>query len=889
MNKIVKNLLLVTSAALLITGCKNKSSQNTDTSSNTDTTIPEPEEEKYRVSVTVPSGVKYELSHEYAKEGEVVTLTITEVGAGISISSVTMNNSELTATAANVYSFTMPSRSARIVIKLSISGDVVVEGDIAALLTKDPVTGIYCAKNVKVEGAGETSKFNFAISASGEKTTLSVMDFDETRSFGNVEICRDKEYALEVANGYTYDFYYNPEAYETPCYIQRANVDVLPSDPESLADLLIVTPSVRSEYAIYPTNLVGAHYRITDKTTKDVITKEMDYKLYENNVSFTKVVDTFDPDNVDPMYVYKKYDEANQLYTVVDTYKKYEGDKLSNDDRYRLEYNGNTAHSARLSVIQGDDWGQRYGINERYARRNVRTFAHMPNYFLEREMMYAYRVGFGGDNGMANHDISVVSTETATGFDVALNTTAEFTKNAGAEKDLTYKYAVNMSFTKAGAMTEVSFKQSSFNDKEWDFTAHSPKTGVKGTVVKSITGTLEYGNVKSGAPDMGDFNPNDYFIQEFKDVQFWNPKVDNQAAKDAGRSIVGLTDDLYFVSSDGEYSNLVANKKCYLPETALDLWQYGITDSTNQNVIRKEANDIYNTVSAAAVGKSTVTVTNHVPGTGASTSLEIEVIATSQVRDFWMSAIDTECYAVKATVKAGETYSFNIHTSPKDAALLYTAVSMNTSLLTIASAPNSPVLTIDTSGAIGITETTDVKVRIDATYGSYVSSVDGSTYTYGPTYFTFTLLPADVDPTGKWNAVDPNMPETYINFTKEVYDAAKGTYKGVISDTYYEKGVNKGTDRFYFEYSFKNGSVHARLYDVDIETATGSFSANDFFLDFAYEASRDWYLVFLAEYEYDTDYEDYWYNCILGDMGADGVTQGTSLDAARYAPFARAK
>ena len=167
MKKNLKRLVLIAASALLITGCNNSSTTSSDTTSDTTTNSSPvtPQPEKYKISVTVSSGITYKLSTEYAEAGEEVTLTITSVGEGISIKSVVLNgNKELVGNDdKTIYKFTMPDQSARIVISLSISGDVVIEGDIVASLTLDPVTGIYCAKNVKAEGSKAYSKFNYVI------------------------------------------------------------------------------------------------------------------------------------------------------------------------------------------------------------------------------------------------------------------------------------------------------------------------------------------------------------------------------------------------------------------------------------------------------------------------------------------------------------------------------------------------------------------------------------------------------------------------------------------------------------------------------------------------------------------------------------------------------
>ena len=51
----------------------------------------------------------------------------------------------------------MPAQSITIKITLSVSGDIVIEGDIAKAFTKNE-DGLYVAENVAVPGNGETAK-----------------------------------------------------------------------------------------------------------------------------------------------------------------------------------------------------------------------------------------------------------------------------------------------------------------------------------------------------------------------------------------------------------------------------------------------------------------------------------------------------------------------------------------------------------------------------------------------------------------------------------------------------------------------------------------------------------------------------------------------------------
>ena len=176
---------------------------------------------------------------------------------------------------------------------------------------------------------------------------------------------------------------------------------------------------------------------------------------------------------------------------------------------------------------------------------------------------------------------------------------------------------------------------------------------------------------------------------------------------------------------------------------------------------------------------------------------------------------------------------------------------------------------------------TDVKVTIEAEYETY--EYDGQIKSYSPTVFTIHVLPAAVDPVGKWVASGEGYPDTYVLFTDEVYNAETGTKKGVVHDNY-----QGNVDEFYFEYTFSNGTVKAKLYDLSITSMDSSYLPSEFILDFTYVPSSDMYGVFLAYYEYDADYEDYWYSCILGDLGSDGYLEGYSIESARYLGLTRA-
>ena len=883
-------LLPLFAIPLVLTGCGG--------SDPTPVTPPEvlPDEYNILVKSSNDDAFTYELNKTKAEEGTSIVFKILTIRDGFEVKSVKANKTELTAGSdGKTYTFSMPDRSVTIVVEFSVTGDIVLAGEVVANLEKEG--DIYVARNVKVSGTQSDAKFSFVVkSESGETTNLSVLDLDESKSFGTIRMTGDKDYVLSVGTGATYDFYFDPDANPEygRCYIQRVGYDTLPTTTAGLEKLLITSKTVRSEYSIYPTGYRGAHFEIGDNTTEDAVYLNYDYKLYENNVSFAKVVDLTPMSDKDPMYVYKSYDEANDRYTVVDTFEKYQGKMMINDDYYRPSYNNNTAYSGVFDVMEGDDWGYRFKINEKNAYRNVVNSAHMPHYFLEREFYYAYRSGFDSDSGVSWSKIDIVPTANADGtFSVSLDSIKEINTNStggiGESIECAYVYDADMTFTKAGALTSLTYREKLFDSDKWDFAAHEAKTGQKGTTIKTINATYEYGNPYSGAPNDPDFDLSDYFISSFdtSKVQFFNSKLSDRHDVASGESYVGINDYIYLVDDEGQYNQYLVNKKdFYSPSTALDLWEYAPVASSNEDVISHKDTDVYYQMSASNIGKSTLTFNNHVDGTGTSFDLEVNVDYGSLLRYFYLMEIDSPITtAQSASVRAGGVYQYYVKPSLSTAPSNYHPVSENPSLLQVTSPDNSPIITIDVSSeaAKALTQSTVVKVYMQSDY------YDGPTHSAEKEPLEFTILTAAADPTGTWKVNSPDMPNTKAVFTTEAYDD-KGNLKGYILDDYYDStGKFLGTDMYYFYYKFNNGVLTVKVYDFDVESwdSTG-YTANDFYLDFVYEPTSTTYYVFLCVFEYLPDYESYWYGAIIGDFG-EGVTQSYDLDVCRYTPFQKVK
>ena len=860
-----KNKTILTLTALmtlgLLTGCSNSNKSSNPSSGGGNNDNPPEENITFKIMVTAPTGVTYTIDKTTAAKDEEVTLTITGVGEGYAISEVTLNsNKTLTSSDDKTYTFKMPNQSAAVAISVAVTGEVVINGDFAVKLTKNATTGIYEAKGVKVtNGSKASARFYYQVG----DTKLGCLDLDETISFGDIQICYENDYALTVATNCTYDFYYDPsKANDEPCYIQRVGVDVLPTTVSELSSLLLTSPTVRYEHAMYTGDLVSIHYEMINKdgdTAQDTIRQNYDWKKYKNNVSLGTAYNT---DDDETMYVYRAYDEDKELYTVVDNYRKYEGSLIANDDPYRESYNNNEYYSAKYEIIEGDDYDyQRFYRNLRHTLRDVNTSAHMPGYYVEREFMYAYRVGFTADE-LTYSNINIVPTQNNDGtFSIAVDTIAEYDSYEGTYTSDIHQgnvFDLDLTFDARGALTSVNYTKTVYSKDLWNFTKHAANTGAKGNKVINLKATYTYGE----ASEECTFDTTPYFIKSFDKLQFINSSLDlTNAQKNSGKSYLKLSDYLYILDTDAVENTAMVSCE-FSPSTALDLWQYAPTSSSNEDILIKGASDTYNQMHTEGLGDVQVTFTNHLTGSGAGTSktIDVNVSATQGVWYFYIYGDYSGNYAEietasSANVKAGGVYKYKLGAFRSDAPCVYHAVSDN-SILKVTSADNSKELVIDVTGATKITETVKVSVTMESDY--YDTD-------FKPTVLTFYVLPMDLNPVGNWTAVDTaNYPNTTMKFTTEAYEEVVGAYKGVVVDEYYEGGESQGIDTYYFYYTYANGTLKATIYAIDVtyqaNLSEEGYGVSDFVIDFYYEASTGYYGLYIGIYVYDSDYEEYYYD-----------------------------
>lgn len=864
----MKKLPLVLSSFLaftLLAGCNNENASSGSTG-GTSTGTSTPIEEEYVIKVTAPTGITYTLSKEKAKAGESVTLTITSVPESYSIKTVTVNGAAVSGTG-NVYTFVMPNRSVTISITCDVIGDVTISGDFAAVLEEQD-DGTYVARDVEVQGTG-TALFSYYIASGSEKIKLNVMSVDRLKCFADLESTYNKSEALEIAAGATYDFYYNPSS-ATPCYVVRKSVNKLPNSVSSLRTLF--DGMIRSESSVNYPGLNGISYKTTNtEDSENILMIDYDMKIYDNNTSYAKVKNTLESKTY---HVYKEVKD-NQLL-IVDTYTVAKG----NDDRFRYTYNDYGAYSGRFDIVADNVEANRVQVNESEAYAQLNHGSHY-GYYLEREFMDAYRVGFEASEVSASN-ISISSDDNGDGtFTTKIDSFVEYDSSASSttsELHEAYIFDATLTFLNNGALSTLEYSKTKFKKTEWNFSSHAPLAGQEGTVVKSIAVAYSYGALHAGSGNTFDVTP--YFLTSVDKIKFYDPKTTKPESDN--NSYLHYSDA---VSLNKIYETNYPYLKTfqYTPSTALDIWEYGPVASSNNSVITKENNDLWNEMTCVGIGDATVTFSNHTASSGITFDVKINVTAIQKfhalsIYSTWGGHAGDVTSATSANIVAGTVQSFKISATPESAPVIYDAVSENPTLLKVVETGQK--LTLDATGAASITTAQTVRIKLTSDW--YQDSV-----TNKYTFFTFTIIPASANPIGTaWESSDANLAaHVKLNFTSTPYGGSTTTYTGTITDDGYDP--DSGTNKYEalnvtFEYAFSNGTVKASVRSISISPNKNGFSSDpaDYVLDFYYEANTDRFGVYLAEKYYDSEGEGFIYSPIFGECDDQGY-------ATSYSPFSR--
>lgn len=747
-NNSTSSNLPVISSPSSSTNKPSSSSQNPGQTSSSTTSNPEestpdvPYVEEYLVRIRTTTGVHVVPSVEKAKKGETVTLTVT-LDSGYTLEQLTLNDKVLDATMngdAYIYTFVMPDADVTVKTKVSVKGDVTLVGDIAVplALQEDGVT--YAAFDVEVN-----SNSYVAFNVSGNN--LSVTQIDRTKSFADIDLAHDKNGGFTLAGGAKYNFFYNPTLGEECCYIVRTEVTRLPSDHNSLWSLF--SGSVKSDPSVYPQNLIGVTYSSTESNTS------YEWNLYNDNTSFATVKRL--GSNSVTANVYKEI--KNGVYKVVDTYIESKYDTTRTDDT--------SAFSARYAIVDtvaSEHKNQQMTLHD--AEFDLRNPSH-DTVSIDFDIMYAYRTGFDmewNDELKAyTQDISSMKNEDGT-FTVTIDSSKSFEISSSITKYEHYEYDVVLNFGKAGELLSGNYLEKVYDNTEYNFSKFEfyPGGEFGGQEVKALEFEYKYG---TPGDNNVDFDDSKYFAQSIEAT------VHNEKLYPNATNTLNETDYV------DDYLSIVAT-----PNTALDLWQYRVSESSNHSVIGPRET-FKKRFEAKSIGASMLTISNDSTN-DVTTKIEVTVAQSVKVRSFYMQGEkngkpvnDDNVYAAKANILANTVKNVYVAPSPSNAPTKFTATSEDESLLKVT--VNGQVMTIDTTGARNISTETTVNINI---HSDYYDSWDG----FKPTTFAITIIPNGIPSTGAvgtWTNASEGVSVTFTDTassytTVSDYKVAYVTYSG---------------------------------------------------------------------------------------------------------------
>lgn len=647
--------------------------------------------ETYTITYSTVPGLTWNATQNTAKKGDTVSFTVT-ISEGSSLVSVKYNGTEITPNN-GTYSFIMPASDVILTAELVSMANVSIGGDLSIALIEDS-DGIYKAKGVEIKN---DSSLYYLIKdeVTGEYNKLNFQNFDFTKCFGRIHSSRDyKNYQFDISGGFTYDFYYDPANGDRPCYIKRTSVNNLPNG-SSIDAFENLFDSGAQQPTTYPDNVKSVRY------TSTVSQDDYRFTKYKNNKSYAeaKMLNS----GTKKAEVYKNL-EGN-TYTVVDTYQESKNDPTKKDDT--------TVFSGKYNVVDEYTNNKKYEYLTKDAIFDANAYSH--NYYsLEFDIMYAYRVGFGVDEGTYTLKSMKRNFESVSNPSGGFVTTITSSKTYDDEKyKYHFEYLVTIDFNKDGSINNGTYSEKRYNEDDYDFANDKFKTGGKerGTSVKELTFAYEYGTNLEEAPE---YNEAPYFISEISNVRINNDSINKD------KSINQLKKNDWIEKSRGTL------KYNYAPETALDDWQYDVISSSNTNVI--DHSNVYTTYEAVGFGESDLVIGNHT--TNKVTSAPVKVTVPNDGVElrypYWNSVWgQTSQYNVidntadDVFVYAGIKSYIGLYTSPQGADNTnFTFTVSDPDLVSVEYNPKNYLFTIDATNAASLKESKKVTLTVTWPKGS---------------------------------------------------------------------------------------------------------------------------------------------------------------------------
>lgn len=542
------------------------------------------------------TGVTFSCDVDSAEAGETVQFSVTP-DEGIEVLNVTMNGTRLESDGSGHYSFTMPNQDVTISASITLANaEIYVDGDMTFALIETETPGLYKA----TQTIPEEVSLNFRQKDETTNTvkSFSIQDIDVYKSFAKIENPADyHNYQFTLPGGFTYEFYFDKNATTRPIYIRRISVDTLPTNATQFENLF---DSGNQRLSVFPQDVRTVAY------TNEIDNVKYNFTRYNGNKSVAKITNL---QEVETALVYKSID--NNVLTIVDNYVESDTDQTSRGDttpfslRAKVYETESEAASSSLKTLdEPEGWrsnGNKGSVtNEAEAIFQANYYSHNYN-SLEFEFMDAYRTGFQSDY-LQSSNISVSSVENAT--DHTFTTTITSYKTLVDSTNSIYEhyvYNLEITFDEAGKILEGSYLETLYGRDAYDFSLGNegflPGGEQKGTTVNEFNFAYTYGDLSDAtSTDLPDVSP--YFIQTIDSIRINNDDENT----DPSKNVLRRNDEISIEEGTLEIE--------FSPSTALDVDQYNVISSSDENVIGP--GNIYYLYQAKKEGSSTLTIGNGV-------------------------------------------------------------------------------------------------------------------------------------------------------------------------------------------------------------------------------------------------------------------------------------
>lgn len=613
MKNSISKLLLVLASATLLASCGGQTPSSSDsnnassasdslasdsgTSSSGDSSSSSPVvETEYAIIDRTGAGITITLDKTKAKKGETVTIAVA-LDANYVLNGLYANKNACTKVSDSVYTFVMGDSAVAITASLSVTGDVVTSGDVAISLTKQAdgtYKGMFTAEN----------EVNFLIVVGANEYGYGAVDFDSSYADIDSQYVSNSKATTRIAlagNG-VYELTFDVTK-DKPISIYRTGILRAPKTAEEISSYFCGNYAGRNVLDSGAYNVKGVNhveYRNSRTLTSYTWDLYQDGSLAKaTNLSTQKVSS-----------VYKSI--KDNVYTVVDEYIEGQNDAKGNPFD-KTKTSDTVKYSGKYSIVD-EVSNSHYEKTLTDATRDMLTPSH-ELHSVNVEMLYGYTVGYTIEDELKACDRTFKG---VTNDDGSFTTTVSSWKNYQDSENVhtRYEYEITININadgtlKSGSYLETYYTESAFLFNDSAANGGSVRPGMEGETIQSSSYAYGYGEAKQEATN---FDVTPYFVTSLSNLTI---KSNQDKSKEEGHvAYQEVLDEsrrdpnLLSIDDDNVTGYTSALHFDYAPSTALDVWEYGIVDSDDKNIVGKSTHRSAEWIGTGP-GTTEITIGNH--------------------------------------------------------------------------------------------------------------------------------------------------------------------------------------------------------------------------------------------------------------------------------------